>query len=139
MTRTRTPPPVLTDFTHVREDRIRFSDLDFQRHVTNSALTALLADGRYEFLGDHVRVHLAPGARIVLVKLEVEFLREVLYGSPVFTGTRFARLGNTSFTLGQAIFQDGQCAVSGTCVFAHVADGETAASPLPEAIRTNAK
>lgn len=130
----RPPSPVLSDFQHVREDRLRLTDLDFQQHVNNAAQTALLANARFDFLGEVVRPALPPGDKLVIASLEVSFLREMLYGDKVYTGTRILSLGRTSMRLEQAIFQDGRCALRAVCVFVHVSAQEKAPAPWPTSV-----
>jgi len=131
----RAPLPALSDFAHVRVDRLRLTDLDFQQHVNNAAQTALLANARFDFLGDVVRPALPAGSKLVIATLEVRFVREMRYGNEVQTGTRLLSLGRTSLQMEQAIYQDGQCAVRAVCVFVHVgADGTS--QPWPPVVHS---
>lgn len=132
---TRTPPPPLSAFAHVREDRLRLTDLDFQKHVNNATITSLLAAARYDFLADAVRAHLPEGDKLVIASLEVNFLREMHYGTPVFTGTRVLSVGRTSLRMQQATYQGGTCAALGTCIFVRVEGRTGAAGAWPEAVR----
>ena len=127
--------PALSDFQHVRDDRLRLTDLDFQQHVNNAAQTALLANARFDFLGEVVRPALPPGDKLVIASLEVSFVREMLYGDAVFTGTRILSIGRTSLRLEQAIYQAGQCALRAVSVFVHVSAADKAAAPWPAAVR----
>ena len=126
----------MQDFAHIREDRIRFADLDFQQHVGNAALTAILAGARFDFLGEHVRPKLEAGSKLVIVKLEAEFHSEVAYGPAVMTGTRILQVGSRSMRLTQAIFQDGRCMVSANSVFVYVSDQNGVSTSLPDSVRS---
>ena len=131
---TRAPLPTLSDFLHVREDRLRLTDLDFQQHVNNAAQTALLANARFDFLGEVVRPALPPGDKLVIASLDVNFVREMLYGDVVYTGTRILSIGRTSMRIEQAIYQDGKCAVRAVSVFVHLSAASNTAAPWPEAV-----
>lgn len=134
----RAPLPQLADFSHVREDRLRLTDLDFQKHVNNAAQTALLANARFDFLGEVVRPQLPAGDKLVIASLQARFVREMFYDpqSPqVYTGTRIQTIGNTSMVLEQAVFQNGQCALHATCVFVHLGAATQAAAPWPAAVQ----
>lgn len=133
--RRRSPAPAMSEFAHVREDRLRLSDLDFQQHVNNAALTHLLANARFEFLGEQVRPKLAARSKLVIASLEVTFLREVVYGHPVFTGTRVLDLGRSSMRLEQALYQEGRCALQAVCVFVHVGEASASSTPWPDPVR----
>jgi len=128
----RTPLPTLDAFTHVRAEILRLSDLDFQKHVNNAATTSLFANARFDYLGDVVRPHLTPDAKLVIARLEVDFTGEIVYGAPVHTGTRILGFGRTSMRLEQALFQNGRCAARAVSVFVHKAAG--AAAPWPQAV-----
>lgn len=128
--------PVLSDFAHVRLDRLRLSDLDFQQHVNNAAQTELLASARYDFLGEAVRPCLPMGDKLVIASLDVRFAREMRYGAEVQTGTRVLAVGRTSMHLEQAIFQDGCCVLRAVSVFVHISAADQAAAPWPAAVRS---
>ncbi len=128
----RTPLPIQDAFAHVRKEILRLSDLDFQKHVNNAAITSLFANARFDYLSDIVRPHLTPDAKLVIARLEVDFASEVLYGAPVQTGTRILGFGRTSMRLEQALFQNDRCAARAVSVFVHKAAG--AAAPWPQAV-----
>ena len=62
--------------------------------MNNATQTALLANARFDFLGEVVRPALPPGDKLVIASLEVSFVREMLYGDAVFTGTRILSIGS---------------------------------------------
>lgn len=126
--------PVQSDFQHVRQDVLRLSDLDFQKHVNNATTTALFANARFEFLHATVRTVLPPEGKLFIARLEVDFTGEMHYGEPVFIGTRILGCGRTSMRLEQAIFQGGRCAARSVSVFVRIGEGGKPA-PWPEAVR----
>ncbi len=123
--------PVQADFQHVRDDILRLTDLDFQQHVNNAAITAFFANARFDFLAT-VRPHLAADAKLVIARLEVDFTGEVRYGAPIHTGTRILGFGRTSMRVEQALFQNGRCAARAVSVFVH--KGADGALPWPDAV-----
>jgi len=131
----KTPPPPLSAFPHVREERLRMTDLDFQKHVNNAALTTLLAGARFDFLAEFVRPIIPEKDILMIATMQVDFLTELKYGMPVFTGTRVEALGRTSLRLGQAMYQGEACAATSTCVFVHVDPHTQQPSPWPDAVR----
>ncbi len=130
----REAPPPLSVFSHVREERLRMTDLDFQKHVNNAALTSLFANARFDFLQECVRPTLPDADKLVIAKLEVSFLRELNYGTPVFTGTRVLSVGRTSMRLEHGMYQDGVCASRAVCVFVHVDGVTNKPAPWPQAV-----
>ena len=91
---------------------IRYSDLDPNGHVNNGAINAFFEDGRVCFrnermlrLGDNFLTGFA------LVKFSVEYLAPLFFPGSVEIGTVVTRIGNTSYNLGQGIF-DGEICVA---------------------------
>ncbi len=123
--------PVQADFAHVRDEILRLTDLDFQQHVNNAAITGFFANARFDFLAT-VRPHLAADAKLVIARLEVDFTGEVRYGAPIHTGTRILGFGRTSMRLEQALFQNGRCAARAVSVFVH--KGADGTLPWPDAV-----
>ena len=52
-------------------------------------------------------------ATVVLVRQEIDFLRELRWPGEVTVGTALAALGRTSFTMAQVIFDGEHCAAMG--------------------------
>ena len=69
----------------------------------------------------------------VVAHVSIDYLRETLYGIQIIGCVGIARLGNTSYTLPQALFQSEHCVCEATCVIANREDGH--ASPLSPALR----
>lgn len=120
-----------SDFMHQRQEILRLTDLDFQQHVNNAAITGFLANARFDFLAT-VRPCLPQGSKLVIARLEVDFTGELHYGFEVTVGTRIMGFGRTSMRLEQAIFQNDQCAAHAICVFVH--KGEAGSLPWPESV-----
>lgn len=81
---------------------IRVTDLDFQRHMGNTAFTDLFADARFAFLTDQIWPELDEQAHVIaLVHLEVDFLDQVHHPATVQTTTRISKVGRTSLALAQ--------------------------------------
>jgi acyl-CoA thioester hydrolase len=97
------------DFWH--EDMLRFGDVDRQDHVNNVAFSSFCENGRVRFLEAVVRPLIGPGDIYALVRIALDFRREVHYPGTVETGTRVLRVGRSSVTLGQGLFNEGHCVV----------------------------
>ena len=91
-------------------DTLRLSDIDHQRHVNNAVHAVFFTNGRYDFIQRHVRPHGAGEMPLALVRITIEYLREMHHPGEVQCGTLIQRLGRTSITFGQALFNDGKCA-----------------------------
>lgn len=108
----RSPAPRRDDFPHWASDTIRYGDLDRQNHVNNAVFSTYLETGRVMVLRDPSCGLLVPGTEFALVKAVIEFRGELRWPGTVDIGTAIVRLGASSLTFAQAIFQGDTCAAS---------------------------
>ncbi len=115
------------------KDILRLSDLDHQNHVNNAVHPGLFTNGRYALIYGRLRPHVEPTNGFSLVKITIEYLNEMHYPGEVEVGTLVRRIGTSSVTYGQAIFNDGKCAAVAESVMVML-DGKTRRpAPLPAA------
>lgn len=114
----------IDDFPLRTDDKLRYADTDRQGHVNNAVFSNLLEDGRVELLYNPEKPLAAPGCSFVIARLTLDFRSELTWPGRVITGTRVAKVGRSSVTLEQTIFQDGRCAATASTVIVHVS-GET--------------
>ena len=83
---------------------VRYGGADRQGHVNNAVFASFLEAGRVNMLfTPHGPLH-ARGAAFVIARLN--------WPGEVGVGTRVARIGRSSMTLEQAIYQNGVCAAT---------------------------
>ena len=110
------PQPQPSDYPlHVTET-LRFADTDRHGHITNSVFAVCCQTGRVVFLEDPAHPIAPPGTQFVLARLDIEFRRELHWPGVVDIGTRIARVGRSSLTFEQALFQHGRCAATAISV-----------------------
>ena len=109
----RKPEPQLGGYPHRVRDVIRYGDLDPQGHVNNAVFATYLESGRVAMFRNEDLGIGVDNATFVLVRQEIDFLRELRWPGDVVIGTALAGLGRTSFTVAQAIFRDNACAATG--------------------------
>ncbi len=106
----------------------RFADLDVLGHINNVAMAGLFEAGRARFLRAtgmfEVREH-----RVMLVNVEINYLAEGNFPDDVVIGTGVARIGNRSWVLHSACFQNGRCIA--TCDGTAAIEGPA----IPDALR----
>lgn len=125
---------VPADFPAIITEKVRYSDTDRQGHVNNLQFAAFFEAGRAEIL--HGGVDLAaPGCFFVLGKATIVFAGELNWPGMVTIGTRIARIGTSSITIDQALFQDGRCAATSDSVMVQVDIASRTSAPLNEAAR----
>jgi len=112
-TRQARPVPSLSDFPHRSTDTIRFADLDAQGHVNNAVFATYFETGRVTMFRNPDLGIGVPGGTFMLVRAEIDFLRELRWPGNVEIGTALAEFGRSSFTVRQAIFNNGVCAATG--------------------------
>ena len=132
MTTTHAALP-LTGYPLRTFDTLRYGDTDRQGHVNNAVFSTFLESGRVALLYDPDAPLADPGASFVIARLVLDFRDEVNWPGRIEIGTRVARVGRSSLTLEQGLFQDGRCVATAETVIVHT-DGTTRRSkPLSHA------
>ncbi len=115
---------------------IRYSDLDPNGHVNNGAINAFLEDGRVHFrdanmvsLGNDILTGFA------VVKFSVEYHSLLFYPGSVDIGTNVIRVGGSSYTLGQAVFDGDRCIASAEVVTVFFDPETNKSQPLTDELR----
>jgi acyl-CoA thioester hydrolase len=111
-------------------EHIRFADLDLLGHVNNVAFTVYAESCRAEFMRQ--TGFWIPGAprQNVIVRIELDYRRELLYPGEVKVGLRVLRIGNSSFTLVQGLFSGEHCVATAQAVIARMDAATRKSTPL---------
>ena len=114
-------------------ENLRFADTDRHGHITNSVFAVCCQTGRVAFLEDPDRPLAPPGTQFVLARLEIDFRHELYWPGTVDIGTRIARVGRSSLTFEQGLFQHDRCAAMATsvAVLTDVASRRSVGMPEP--------
>lgn len=111
--RPRKPVPVLADYPHRVTEIIRYADLDPQGHVNNAVFSTYFESGRVAMFRTPDLGIGVENATFVLVRQEIDFLRELRWPGGVEIGTALLEHGRSSFTVVQTIFNGEICAAAG--------------------------
>ena len=111
--RPKKPKPLLEHYPHRATDIVRFGDLDPQGHVNNAVFSTYFETGRVAMFRDPNLGIGVENATYVLVRQEIDFLRELRWPGEVVVGTALAELGRSSFTVAQGVFSGEECAAAG--------------------------
>jgi acyl-CoA thioester hydrolase len=131
----RRPAPKLDDYPHRVKDIIRYADLDPQGHVNNAVFATYFESGRVAMFRNPDLGIGVLNATYVLVRQEIDFLKELLWPGNVEIGTALLESGRSSFTVLQTIFNDGQCAAAGRATLVMLDTETRKPRPLtPEAV-----
>lgn len=130
--RPRRPAPQLADYPHRVTDNIRFGDLDPQGHVNQAVFLTYFETGRVAMFRNPDLGIGVPGATFVMVRMEVDYVRELHWPGAIEIGTGLAEFGRSSFKVAQAIFRDGVCAAVGRATLVCIDMETRKPRPLPE-------
>jgi acyl-CoA thioester hydrolase len=118
------------------EASIRYSDLDPNGHVNNGAINAFCEDGRVHFrnsrmirLGDDIL------RGFVLVKFSVEYHAILNFPGSVQIGTGVTRVGGSSYSLGQGVFDGDKCIATAEVITVYVPPETQKSTPLTDELR----
>ncbi|WP_428035257.1 acyl-CoA thioesterase [Amphritea sp.] len=93
----------------------RFSETDMRGHINNTVIPVWLSDGR----GALCREYLAITQPWMVVNLTVNYRQELLWGSPVTVKIAVDKIGNSSISFAQEIWQkDKLCVQASTTIVA---------------------
>jgi acyl-CoA thioester hydrolase len=123
-------------YPHQLEIAARFSDIDVQRHLNNVRLMEFYQEARVSFqhaLRDEFGLVRTRGSRTLAAHQSVDFLGEVAYPGRVTLGTGVLQVGNSSFALGTAMFQNERCVGLSRTVLVHA--DQNGPAPLPTSLR----
>lgn len=123
------------EFPRQSTDKVRYADTDRQGHVNNALFATFLETGRVEILYDPDHPLAADGAEFVIARLSLDFRGEILWPGSVTVGTGVRRIGNSSLTLSQAIYQEGRCVARAETVIVQLHTVSRKPCPLTEAAR----
>jgi acyl-CoA thioester hydrolase len=131
----RKAAPVLADYPHRVRDIIRYADLDPQGHVNNAVFATYFESGRVAMFREPDLGIGVPNATFVLVRQEIDFLKELRWPGNVEIGTALAELGRSSFTVVQTIFNGNTCAAAGRATLVMIDTVTRRAAPLADAAK----
>jgi acyl-CoA thioester hydrolase len=115
--------PVCIDF------QTRFQDMDINGHLNNVAFAVLFESGRV-LLNREIRpwTERPANERTMVAAVEINYLAEGNFPDPVQIATGIGRLGTSSWTIVQAMFQNGRPIATCDTVVVCRTDGQ--AKPL---------
>ncbi|WP_188235634.1 acyl-CoA thioesterase [Sphingopyxis sp. LK2115] len=115
------------------ELQTRFQDMDINGHLNNVAFAALFESGRV-LLNRQVRPlgERPANERTMVAAVEINYLAEGHFPDPVEIATGIGRIGTSSWTIVQAMFQNGRCIATCDTVVVCRTDGQ--AKPLRAAM-----
>jgi acyl-CoA thioester hydrolase len=127
------PVTQLADYPHQVGEIIRFGDLDPQGHVNQALFLTYFESGRVAMFRNPDLSIGVPGVTFVMVRMEVDYMKELRWPGNIVVGTALAEFGRSSFKVSQAIFHDGVCAATGRATLVCMDLATRKSAPLPQA------
>ncbi|MBN1262535.1 MAG: acyl-CoA thioesterase [Anaerolineae bacterium] len=101
-------------------EKLRYADTDRQGHVNNAVFSMMFETGRVEILYDPSVPLASPNCAFVIVNLTLDFHAEITWPGRVDIGTRVSKVGRSSITFEQALFQNGRLTATAKTVVVQV-------------------
>ena len=120
----------IADYPVRARDKLRYADTDRQGHVNNAIFSTFLETGRVEILYDPDAPLADDGASFVIARLSLSFRAEITWPGEVLIGTRIGRVGRSSITIEQGLFQHDTCVATAETVIVHMDDSTRRSRPL---------
>lgn len=113
----------------------RFSDTDALGHINNTMVPVWFEGARepvFRLFTPDLDVN---NWRLIIAKIEVEYLGQMYLGQEIEIRTYFSRLGKSSFDVYQEVWQHNELCARGTAVSVHFNYQTQSAEPIPDDIR----
>lgn len=125
-------PLTIEQYPFMTFEKLRYGDTDRQGHVNNAVFSTMLETGRVEILYDPEIQLAAPGCAFVIVSQNLNYHKELNWPGRVEIGTRVTKIGKSSITFEQAIFQREEMHASATTVIVQMNETTRRSEPLAE-------
>lgn len=123
---------VRSDFPFWTEEKLRIQNTDLNGHVNNASIAALCEAGRAEIISAVAGIPRARTLGSALRRVTIEYLAEVHYPGVVRIGSAIAKVGNTSITITQSLFEEGRCFATAESVIVFMDRTTRRPAPMPE-------
>lgn len=111
-------------------EKLRYADTDRQGHVNNAVFSTMLETGRVEILYDPSSPLAKPNCAFVIASQKLNFHAEINWPGCVDIGTSVSKIGRSSITLEQALFQNRQMKATAKTVIVQMNETTRRSEPL---------
>ncbi len=114
----------------------RFGETDALGHINNTAVPVWFEKAReplFRLFTPDMDVH---NWKLIIARISVDFLGEIFYGEDVELRTWLAKIGNSSMTVRQEVWQNGECRARGDAAMIHYDYQARVSVSIPADIRT---
>ena len=117
----------------------RFFETDALGHINNTVVPVWFEKARepvFRLFTPDLDVN---NWKLIIARITVDFLGEIFYGEDIEVRTGLAKIGNSSMTLRQEVWQKDECRARGEATLIHYDYSMKKSVPIPDAIRTQLK
>ncbi|MBT8149920.1 MAG: thioesterase family protein [Gammaproteobacteria bacterium] len=126
----------LGNFSYKVVRETEYSDIDILEHVNNVAISKYYGDARVRFLAQAFdeagRTGYSSPSHLV-AEMTIKYFAEINYPGPVTIGVGISRIGSSSFTVVEGLYQNDT--LVGQAEIQMVATKEGKPTPLPQAVK----
>lgn len=115
--------------------RPRVSETDGAGHINNTTLPVWFEAGREEIFEMFTPDHSFKNWKCVILNSNIDYLSQIYYGNEVEVQTWVSKIGNTSFTLYEELYQSGTLCARSTAVYVNFNFEKQSKEVIPDAIR----
>ncbi|WP_246943896.1 acyl-CoA thioesterase [Bacillus pinisoli] len=119
--------------------RPRVSETDGAGHINNTTLPVWFEAGREEIFEMFTPDHSFKNWRCVILNSNIDYLNQIYYGKEVEVQTWVSKIGNTSFTLYEELYQDGKLCARSKAVYVNFNFEKQSKEFIPDSIRIRLK
>lgn len=113
----------------------RVSETDGAGHINNTTIPIWFEAGREEIFKLFTPSSSFKDWKLVIVNMNIDFIHEIFYGREAIVKTWIDRLGNSSFTIKEEIYQDDVLCAKGTSSYVNYNFETKQSERIPETIR----
>ncbi len=129
------PLPAVHDYPFWCEEKLRNADTDQQGHINNAVMASYFEAGRMEVFAIPALDAIRASSLFVIVRVVIDYKRELFYPGVVRVGSRVTEIGRTSFKFEQTL-RSGEHEVAraeATCVLLDLSTRKP--TPVPDTVR----
>ncbi|MFC7475276.1 acyl-CoA thioesterase [Dankookia sp. GCM10030260] len=130
------PPASPARFPFWTEEKLRLADTDMNGHINNGAIGAFCEAGRAEIMQAVAGPPETRAVGMAVARVEIDYIREIHYPGRVRIGTCVARIGRSSITVEQALFQGEVCFATSRGVMVMLDRETRRPAEMPAALRS---
>lgn len=113
----------------------RVSETDGAGHINNTTIPVWFEAGREEIFKLFTPDLSFQSWRMVVIRFEADFIRQLYYGKKVKIKTWIKEIGNSSLKVYEEIHQDGQCCAKGSAIYVNFNFTKQKTERIPDEIR----